>query len=589
MTARPNVIDEIIAEKSSTENREAERAVLAALMRNPDAGSIIKLGISADLFTQSAAQEAFRGIADYLADGITPDAATLRAAISSAALIEIETSLREQASAANLSYWVGLLKACRQARLVQAARARLAQAINAGAPAHELQAIIESVRQAEQDDADAKEPRFMWADEFCQNRAELDWLIDKYVPACSVGLLFGDSEAYKSFLLIDMAGHIATGKPWRGQEVQQGNVLFIAGEGGNGLRTRIKAWFEKYDEPMRNFAVSTVPLELCDPKHADLLISDIRQFIGNESFSFIVLDTLNTHFGAGDENATSDMTRFRLAALKLSQATGATVAISHHCGHQDKTRSRGNISLHNGIDWEFKLERSGDYTTLTGTKMKDAPTPPPLSWTLAQQPLQWADKHGNPINGAVLEPAETQVRESQSTQRGKPMTGKASIALDALRTALMQHGVEERGIVTVAKDQWRQAAYKAGISASDSTQDAKRKAFNRARDGLVAYKHVACDDGKYWIPYNRTEPDRTGHCPAVSGLGMGTDRPDRTGHTPIRGVRLSGCPAAPDTAQETKPREKTDGAIAAQWRNSEDSHQQQPPTGDADRNNERVY
>lgn len=482
-------------------NPVAEAAIIAGLINHGDPDTIARYAIShhldADCFTILAFKAAYSVILDLSAAGTPVDIPILAQHLDRAYIADVDNACREHVSAANFHIYAKQVKDCQRNRAVQSVRNRLAQAAHAGAPEHELAAILESIRQAGQA-PDNQAPRFLWADEFCQNRSEDNWLIDKYIPASSVGLVFGDSAAYKSFLLIDVAAHIATGKPWRGHEVRPGKVLFIAGEGGNGLRTRIKAWFEKHGEPMRNFAVSTVPLELCAPQHIDLLIAEIRRF--TDGLSLIVLDTLNTHFGAGDENSTGDMTRFRIATLKLSQETGATVAIAHHCGHQDKTRSRGNISLHNGIDWEYRLERSGDNTTLSGTKMKDAPIPMPLIWTLAKQKLPWADKYGNPIDGAVLEPVDSPAHEEHAGQQQR-VTGKSAIALDALRTALALHGIEERGIVMVSEDEWRETAYKAGISANDATQNAARMAFNRARDMLVASKRVACDDGRYWIPH----------------------------------------------------------------------------------------
>lgn len=522
-------------------NLEAERAVLAALIRNPDPAPILQLGITPELFASADCRAAFAAINQCLLDGTQPDAALLRSALDPAALIEVETSLREHASAANLPGWVSILKACRRERAVRAARNRLALAASDGAPDHELSAIVESIRQAATGGPDeAQPPRFLWAEDFCKNEALEDDLVDGYFPAGSVGVVFGDSEAYKSFLLIDVCGHIATGRPWRGREVKQGKVLFIAGEGGNGLKTRIAAWFERHGEPMRNFAVSTVPLELCDPKNADLLIAEIRRFIGGESFSLIVLDTLNTHFGPGDENATVDMTRFRVSVVKLGRATGATVAISHHCGLADKGRGRGSISLRNGIDWEFKLERSGDYTTLTGTKTKDRSTPPPLSWKLVQQPLPWADKKGKPIDGAVLEPADSVMRPNNSK-----LSRPNRIALDALNAAI-QAGDDHALIAD-----WRSAALAAGITHSESRQG-KHAAFNRAVDALVDACLVRVDGHRcYPAATNPSIPSTTStkrqHVDAVdAGIGAST-RQQKTSTTPplYRGVDVVDVDARP--------------------------------------------
>lgn len=405
---------------SAQQNPLAERAVLAALMRNPDGKTIIALEIKADHFTQDTTRAAFIAIAAFIADGIPPDAATLSQAVDPATLIEIETSLSEHASAANLPVYVKLLKDCHHERQRHAARQRLAQAAASGAPEHELRAIVESIQQAsaQQD----RKTRIQWDTDFCQNVEAEDDLIDGYLPACTVGLLFGDSQAYKSFLLIDIAGHLASGQPWRGREVRPGKTLIVAGEGGRGLRSRIQAWHEYHGTKKGGVAILDAPLELCAPGQAEELVDEIRNFIAGNHFTLIALDTLNTHFGPGDENATADMTRFRTAVLRLSKATGATVIIAHHCGHAERDRGRGSRSLYQGVDWEFKLERSGeDFTTLTHTKAKDGPKQPPLTWRLIQQPLPWADRKGRPINSALLVPADLAQAEPEREQlAGKP-------------------------------------------------------------------------------------------------------------------------------------------------------------------------
>lgn len=536
---------------------EAERAVIAGLIRDPDGGKIIDLGITPDLFTSPERVAAFQAIATALAEGETPDAATLAASLDGSALIEAETSLSSHASSANLPGHVRLLQGAKRARDEAAARDRLSIAAAAGAPPHELDAILESIRAAGIGDAP---PRLQWSGDFCADYPDTAWLVDEYLPAGSIGAIFGDSESWKSFLGVDLCGHVATGRPWRGHAVKQGKVLFIAGEGGSGLRQRIDAWFIKHGEHHRNFAVMITPLELCAPKAAGALVDEIKRFIGSERFELIVLDTLATHFGPGDENAAADMSCFVRSVLRLSHETGAAVAIVHHCGHGDKSRARGSIALHNGIDWEYRLERLGDYTTLSCTKQKDAPRPPPLSWQLATQPLPRATSTGVPINGAVLEPS-AQTAQTRTVGQKSRLSGKVAIAENALRTALMLHGVEDNGIVTVSEDQWRQTAYSAGIASGDSTQNARRMAFNRARETLISARAVVCDDGRYWIPAprtDRTDPHKTAQCADMCGLGMPEQLPAQTAqtaHTPIRGVRMCGCADAgtPNNLQEADP------------------------------------
>jgi hypothetical protein len=65
--------------------------------------------------------------------------------LDDATLIEVETSLQEHASAANLPVYVKLLKDCQRNRTVHAARDALLRAIQAGRPATELRKMAEAI------------------------------------------------------------------------------------------------------------------------------------------------------------------------------------------------------------------------------------------------------------------------------------------------------------------------------------------------------------------------------------------------------------------------------------------------------------
>lgn len=520
MTAR-NPLDELFAEKSATatENLEAERAVLAALMRNPDADSIIKLGISTDLFTQDAAQEAFQGITELLKNGKHPDIVLLKAAIGSAARIEVETAWNEHASAANIGHWVEALKGCKRNRLVQAARQRLVQAVNAGVPEHELLAIVESIRQASQGDA-KKRATFTGLHELLNTPPADNWLVKSWIPTDSIIVIFGDSGTGKSFVAIDMLCHIAAGIPWLGGETRKGPVLYIAGEGQNGIIRRFKAWFERHghQDAASNILLRTLPAALCDATATAALVEEIAAMPIKPLA--VAIDTLARNFGPGDENATRDMNQFVAGLDAIRLATQAAILVPHHSGHAEKTRARGSSVLKAAIDTEFCIEKNGDTVSMRCPKMKDSEAPPPVAWTLTRQALPWADETGAPLNSAVL--VTTEAEQSGTFFKNERLTAAQHIALDALRTALMQHGVEDHGVVSVAEDQWRQAAYDAGITANDATQQARRRAFQRARESLVAASFVHTHAGRYWVPIDGTKRYKAVHVPeCTAGYGKG--------------------------------------------------------------------
>lgn len=492
---------------SAAVNHEAERGVIAALIRNPDGQVILKLGISVDLFTQDATREAFSAIIALIADGIPPDAATLRNAISDAALIEVETSLKENASKANLPVYVGLLKDCHRERTVQAARDRLIKATSAGSPDHELQAILESIRRAQQ--SEQRKVTFHNLADLMKTPPREVWLIRSYLFAGSICVLFGDSGSGKTFVTIDILCHIAAGIPWRGSKIRQGKVLYIAGEGQNGVLQRFKAWFEFHDcqDAIDNILIRTIPAALCDKESTAELLVEIEAM--PEKPLVIAIDTLARNFGPGDENSSRDMSCLISGIDNIKNVTQAAILIPHHTGHLEKTRARGSSVLKGAIDTEFHIERNGETVSLSCQKMKDSENAKSLSWTLTRQELPWVDDERVPMTSAVLVPSDAE--PCLAPHCSARLSASQRIALDALKTALMEHGIEDKGVVSVAEDQWRQVAYDAGISSSDTMQDARRKAFNRARDWLVASKKVTCFDGRYWIHTTRTRPDKTGH------------------------------------------------------------------------------
>ncbi|EPI3171732.1 AAA family ATPase [Salmonella enterica subsp. enterica serovar Cerro] len=64
----------------------------------------------------------------------------------------------------------------------------------------------------------------------------------RLIPAGALCSIYGPGGSFKSFLAVSLACHIASGTSWGGRRVNQGAVLFIAGEGGTGVSRRIRAW-----------------------------------------------------------------------------------------------------------------------------------------------------------------------------------------------------------------------------------------------------------------------------------------------------------------------------------------------------------
>lgn len=351
---------------------------------------------------------------------------------------------------------------------------------------------------------------FMWVDEFCKQPSETSWLVRSYLERDCLAVLFGDSQAGKSFVAIDLSLHIAHGLKWCGKRTHQGLVLYIAAEGKHGLKRRIMAWHEFHNLPLkRNMVVRTVPAKLCDIENTKDLVKQIKLFLKEVNPVLIVIDTLNRNFGDGDENKTQDMSRFIDGMNELKLSTNACILAPHHVGHANKERGRGSISLFNAVDFEYRIERTGDpeqvdtlQTVMVPTKWKDSSRPKELAWDWNLQDLPWMelddDDNWKPVNSIVFTPKDY---DPQARDDALPYPQK--IALKALGEALGTVGIDSKGFVTVDEEQWRQAAYELEIS--KGKQNAKRMAFNRAMKDLVDAGNVRTHEDRYWIPVNRTK------------------------------------------------------------------------------------
>ncbi len=202
---------------------------------------------------------------------------------------------------------------------------------------------------------------------------ETDWLIEGILENNALSVVFGEPGSYKSFLAIDWGLCVATGTPWLERQVDSGLVIFIIGEGQNGLRKRVQAWEKEKNVSLGKAPVvfSSIPAQILDEKSAKLVAAEINKSIKvHGKPKLLILDTLARNFGDGDENSTKDMTKF-ISMLDKHIGSDFTRIIIHHTGLSDKKRARGSSVLRAAADSEYMMTKAGIGVKLECTKMKD--------------------------------------------------------------------------------------------------------------------------------------------------------------------------------------------------------------------------
>jgi len=231
--------------------------------------------------------------------------------------------------------------------------------------------------------------------ELRRNPLSHDWLIQGFLEANTLALLFGEPAAGKSLLALDWAASVATGRAWCGRQTRRGTAIYLAGEGYRGLARRLAAWERVNGQE----SSPDVPLLFSEciaglPDSVGAVIEGIDAVaIRYGKPLLVVIDTLARCF-TGDENSAGGMGGFLTACDAMRLRYGCTVLIVHHSGHSDKGRARGYSSLPAAMDVIYQLEVKQDRVrTFACTKAKDFEPPAARHFIIHKTllPPEWWD------------------------------------------------------------------------------------------------------------------------------------------------------------------------------------------------------
>jgi hypothetical protein len=327
-------------------------------------------------------------------------------------------------------------------------------------------------------------------------------IVEDLIPKESLVLVWGPPKCGKSFFVFDLVMHVALGREYHGKRVEAGDVVYIAAEGELGIKARVEAFRKRRlnggDDPRFKLLITRLDLVA----ELDQLVADIKAQLPEKRCSIVVLDTLNRTIH-GSEGKDDDMGAYRDAADRLREEFDATVIIIHHCGI-DGTRPRGHTSLTGAIDTQIAVKRDIDNSILIELElMKDGPEGEIMRLALEVVDVG-IDPYGKLITSCVIKHLDAPAPQPKP-EKPKKLAPAQAIALKALREAIARagealppgdHGTTgERG---VCWELWRDYAYATGISAGD-TPDARRVAFKRAVEALIAAGRVGSWQAWFWL------------------------------------------------------------------------------------------
>jgi hypothetical protein len=210
-----------------------------------------------------------------------------------------------------------------------------------------------------------------------------DFLVNGWVPVASFGVVYGKPGEFKTFVTSDLAGAVATGRPWLGNPVTRaGPVVYVAAEGSSGVSVRLLGWAKQRGTEPTEFRMLPEVVNLLDPGAVATLLAELAEV--EPAPVLVVFDTMARSMVGGDENSARDVGRVIDAGARVIAELGAAVAYVHHQG-LDGERGRGSTALRGAADWMAQVKKTSDREgEVKNTKQKDAPEAPTLRFAVKE-------------------------------------------------------------------------------------------------------------------------------------------------------------------------------------------------------------
>lgn len=195
-------------------------------------------------------------------------------------------------------------------------------------------------------------------------------LIDGALNRYSYAILRGRDQSFKTFVALDWALCLATGKPWQGRPVERVKVLYLVGEGAHSMDDRVSAWEAAWGVDVDREWFVSLPRVIDLHKAHEL--EELLDIVEEMEFGLVIIDTLRRASGAADGNGSEmGVVVDNIDRIKRATLDGSVLVLTHTDKGDNDTRGFSGIEDDADIVWSAKREEM--VVDLKLTKMKDGP------------------------------------------------------------------------------------------------------------------------------------------------------------------------------------------------------------------------
>lgn len=323
----------------------------------------------------------------------------------------------------------------------------------------------------------------------------ITWAVHGVIPQEGVGVIAGQPGSGKSFLALDLAGSLASGREWFGHRVMPSKSFYIALEGSGGIAQRVRAYQSRHGDlkGVRFIVDSTFRLFFEDDVAA--LAEAIRNADGTGGL--VIVDTLARAAVGLDENSSADMGRLVAGLAALAEGINGCVIAVHHLGKDSQRGLRGHSSLLGAVDFVIEVTRSDAAREWKIGKAKDGVDGDSHPFRLDVVDLG-EDEHGDPITSCVISPEEN---AGNTIKRVRvPQGGNQLVVWNALGEILRNAGTFGKAGAPPTRPCVEIEAAVVACREKLATDPKRRTERTRqAITGLVASGLIQINEGWLWV------------------------------------------------------------------------------------------
>lgn len=361
----------------------------------------------------------------------------------------------------------------------------------------------EQTEQPERETVDTGLP-IVWFHEVAPDLSARDF-VEGVLTDESMSVVYGESNVGKTFFASDLGMHVALGRTWMGRAVDARGTLYLAMEGGHGIKNRVAAFklHHGLDGEIIPFAIIPMGLNLLDPlADTQRVIDAIKaaEKVCGFKFGLVIGDTLSRAMAGGNENASEDMGALVTNSDAIRAECKAHFMWIHHSGKDQARGARGHSLLRAATDTEIEVTREDGMPPIARTKkQRDLPNDGEFPFVLKVIELG-TNRRNKPVTSCVVTCPDT----DEPARRPRSLKPSAKAALQCLIEAGAEFSAPlppSWGMAAhlrgVKEDDWRERFFSTGMPGA--AYDTKRMAWNRGIKDLREMGIVAARNGLAWL------------------------------------------------------------------------------------------